>query len=66
MELDVRLNHGKYAGCQMQNKDEYKLDNATDRIHLIGQLKVILETIIYLQSEQIKVQEQIDKLKAKQ
>jgi len=50
----------------MQNKDEYKLDNATDRIHLIGQLKVILETIIYLQSEQIKVQEQIDKLKAKQ
>ena len=50
----------------MPNKLDYKLDNATDRIHLVGQLKVILETIIYLQSEQLKVQKQIDKLKAKQ
>ena len=40
-----------------------KLDNAADKIHLMGQLKVILETIIYLQSEQLKIQKQIDKLK---
>ena len=35
-------------------------------IHLMGQLKVILETIIYLQSEQLKIQKQIDKLKQKE
>ena len=34
-----------------------------DKIHLLGQLKVILETIIYLQSEQLKIQKQIDELK---
>ena len=66
MELDVRLNLGKLARCPMSSKFDYTLDNATDRIHLVGQLKVILETIIYLQSEQLKVQKQIDKLKAKQ
>jgi len=37
-----------------------------DRIHLLGQLKVILETIIYLQSEQLKIQKQIDELKKKE
>ena len=40
-----------------------KLDTATDKIHLLGQLKVVLKTIIYLQSEQVKLQNQIDKLK---
>jgi len=42
-----------------------KIDNIVDRTHLVGQLKVILETIIYLQKEQLKVQKQIDKLKEK-
>jgi len=37
-----------------------------DNIHLLGQLKVILETIIYLQGEQLKIQKQIDKLKKKE
>ena len=37
-----------------------------DKIHLLGQLKVILETIIYLQSEQPKIQKQIDELKKKE
>ena len=41
-------------------------DNMIDKIHLMGQLKVILETIIYLQSEQLKIQKQIDKLKQKE
>jgi len=50
----------------MQNKFDYKLDNATDRIHLVGQLKVILQTMIYLQEQQKKVQKQIDKLKKKE
>ena len=39
------------------------MENIVDRTHLVGQLKVILETIIYLQKEQDKVQKQIDKLK---
>ena len=39
------------------------MGNIVDRTHLVGQLKVILETIIYLQKEQDKVQKQIDKLK---
>ena len=39
------------------------LSDRIDRTHLVGQLKVILETIIYLQKEQLKVQKQIDKLK---
>ena len=39
------------------------INNTIDRTHLVGQLKVILETIIYLQKEQLKVQKQIDKLK---
>ena len=43
-----------------------KLDNAIDRTHLIGQLKVILETIIYLQEQQLKIQKQVDKLKKKE
>jgi hypothetical protein len=34
-----------------------------DKIHLLGQLKVILETILYLQSEQLKIQKQINELK---
>ena len=34
-----------------------------DNIHLLGQLKVILETIIYLQGEQLKIQKQLDKIK---
>jgi hypothetical protein len=37
-----------------------------DKIHLLGQLKVILETIIYLQSEQLKIQKQIDEQKKKE
>ena len=37
-----------------------------DKIHLLGQLKVILETILYLQSEQLKIQKQIDELKKKE
>ena len=36
-----------------------------DRTHLVGQLKVILQTMIYLQEQQKKVQKQIDKLKQK-
>ena len=39
------------------------IEKIVDRTHLVGQLKVILETIIYLQKEQDKVQKQIDKLK---
>ena len=39
------------------------MEKIVDRTHLVGQLKVILETIIYLQKEQDKVQKQIDKLK---
>jgi len=39
-----------------------KLDNAIDRTHLLGQLKVILETIIHLQSEQLKIQKQMNKI----
>jgi len=34
-----------------------------ERTHLVGQLKVILQTMIYLQAQQKKVQKQIDKLK---
>ena len=37
-----------------------------DRTHLVGQLKVILQTTIYLQKQQLKVQKQIDKLKKKE
>ena len=37
-----------------------------DRTHLFGQLKVILQTTIYLQKQQLKVQKQIDKLKKKE
>ena len=37
-----------------------------DRTHLVGQLKVILQTMIYLQEQQKKVQKQIDKLKKKE
>ena len=37
-----------------------------DRTHLVGQLKVILQTMIYLQKQQKKVQKQIDKLKQKE
>ena len=39
------------------------MEKIVDKTHLVGQLKVILETIIYLQKEQDKVQKQIDKLK---
>ena len=41
------------------------INNTIDRTHLVGQLKVILQTIIYLQEQQLKVQRQIDKLKEK-
>jgi len=41
------------------------ISNTIDRTHLVGQLKVILQTIIYLQEQQLKVQKQIDKLKQK-
>ena len=37
-----------------------------DRTHLVGKLKVILQTMIYLQEQQKKVQKQIDKLKKKE
>ena len=37
-----------------------------ERTHLVGQLKVILQTMIYLQAQQKKVQKQIDKLKKKE
>ena len=37
-----------------------------DRTHLVGQPKVILQTMIYLQEQQKKVQKQIDKLKKKE
>jgi hypothetical protein len=37
-----------------------------DRTHLVGQLKVILQTQIYLQAQQKKVQKRIDKLKKKE
>ena len=37
-----------------------------NRTHLVGQLKVILQTTIYLQKQQLKVQKQIDKLKKKE
>ena len=37
-----------------------------ERTHLVGQLKVILQTMIYLQEQQKKVQKQIDKLKQKE
>ena len=40
-----------------------KLDTAIDKTHLLGQLKVILETIVHLQSEQLKIQKQMDKIK---
>ena len=44
-------------------RNKMDMGNIVDRTHLVGQLKVILETIIYLQKEQDKVQKQIDKLK---
>ena len=34
-----------------------------DRTHLVGQLKVILQTMIYLREQQKKVEKQIHKLK---
>jgi len=37
-----------------------------ERTHLVGQLKIILQTMIYLQEQQKKVQKQIDKLKQKE
>tara|TARA_R100001143_G_C3332411_1_gene120134 strand:+ start:789 stop:1019 length:231 start_codon:yes stop_codon:yes gene_type:complete len=40
-----------------------KLDISMDKIHLTGQLNMILKTIVYLQEQQIKVQNQLDKLK---
>ena len=40
-----------------------KLDTSMDKIHLTGQLNMILTTIIYLQDQQLKVQKQLDKLK---
>ena len=42
------------------------LSDRIDRTHLVGQLKVILQTMIYLQKQQKKVQKQIDKLKKKE
>ena len=39
------------------------LSDRIDHTHLVGQLKVILQTMIYLQAQQKKVQKQIDKLK---
>ena len=42
-----------------------KIDNIVDKTHLVGQLKVILETIIYFQEQQLKVEKKIDKLKEK-
>ena len=36
-----------------------------DRTHLVGQLKVILQTMIYLREQQKKVENQIHKLKKK-
>jgi len=42
------------------------LSDRIDRTHLVGQLKVILQTMIYLQEQQKKVQKQIDKLKQKE
>ena len=36
--------------------------DAIDKTHLLGQLKVILETIIHLQSEQLKIQKQMNKI----
>ena len=41
------------------------IDNIVDKTHLVGQLKVILQTIIYLQEQQLKVEKQIDKIKEK-
>ena len=37
-----------------------------DRTHLVGQLKVILQTMIYLREQQKKVEKQIHKLKKKE
>jgi len=42
------------------------LSDRIDRTHLVGQLHAILQTMIYLQEQQKKVQKQIDKLKQKE
>ena len=42
---------------------ELNIDKRIDQTHILGQLKVILETIIYLQEQQVKLQKQLDKLK---
>ena len=39
------------------------IDKTIDRTHILGQLNVIIETIIYLQEQQIKLQKQLDELK---
>lgn len=40
-------------------------NNIMDKMHLVGQLKVILEMIISLQDKRIKLEQQINKLERK-
>ena len=46
-----------------QTRNKMDIDKTIDRTHILGQLNVIIETIIYLQEQQIKLQKQLDELK---
>ena len=40
-------------------------NNIMDKMHLVGQLKVVLETIISFQNQRTKIEQQINKLERK-
>ena len=40
-------------------------NNIMDKMHLIGQLKVVLETIISFQNQRTQIEQQINKLERK-
>ena len=46
-----------------QTRNKMDIDKTIDRTHILGQLNVVIETIIYLQEQQIKLQKQLDELK---
>ena len=41
-------------------------NNIMDKMHLVGQLKVVLETIISFQNQRTKIEQQINKLERKE
>lgn len=40
-------------------------NNIMDKMHLVGQLKVVLETIISFQNQRTQIEQQINKLERK-